>query len=79
MGVTSSGVKAKKGTIAADTRYYPYGTVMYIPGYGWGRVEDKGGAIKGQKIDLWFDSHKEALEWGRVRKRVKIWRPTRRH
>lgn len=56
----------KSGTVAADTRYYPFGTRMYIPGYGWGVVEDRGGAIKGpDRIDLYFDSHDDALRWGR--------------
>ncbi len=54
------------GTIAADTTYYPFGTRMYVPGYGWGTVEDRGGAIKGpDRIDLYFSSHEEALNWGR--------------
>jgi len=75
VGITASGKKAKPGTIAADTALYPFGTVMYIPGYGYGRVEDRGGAIKGQKIDLYFKSHKAALQWGRQRKRVTIWLP----
>ena len=65
VGVTSSGTNAKVGTIAADTKIYPYGTRMKIPGYGWGVVEDIGGAIKGARIDLFFNSHKDALEWGR--------------
>jgi hypothetical protein len=53
------------GTIAADTKYYPFGTRMYVPGYGWGVVEDRGGAIKGKnRIDLYFDSHSDALQWG---------------
>ncbi len=61
------------GTIAADTRYYPFGTRMYVPGYGWGKVEDRGGAIKGKnRIDLYFDSHEEALQWGRKKLRVQI-------
>jgi len=61
------------GTIAADTRYYPFGTRMYVPGYGWGTVEDRGGAIKGpDRIDLYFDSHDEALQWGRRKVRVTI-------
>ena len=61
------------GTIAADTHYYPFGTRMYIPGYGWGAVEDRGGAIKGpHRIDLYFDSHSDALNWGRKRVRVLI-------
>ncbi|MBX7245378.1 MAG: 3D domain-containing protein, partial [Candidatus Sumerlaeaceae bacterium] len=37
---------SRMGTIAADTSYYPFGTRMYIPGYGWGVVGDRGGAIK---------------------------------
>ena len=64
------------GTIAADTRYYPFGTRMYVPGYGWGVVEDRGGAIKGvDRIDLYFDSHSDALEWGRRKVYVTIEKP----
>ena len=36
------GRRARLGTIAADTRRYPFGTIMYVPGYGYGRVEDRG-------------------------------------
>ena len=76
VGITASGRKAKKGTIAADTGHYPVGTVMYIPGYGYGRVEDRGSAMKGaNKIDIYFPSHKKALEWGRRRANVKVWLP----
>jgi 3D (Asp-Asp-Asp) domain-containing protein len=61
------------GTIAADTRYYPFGTRMYIPGYGWGVVEDRGGAIKGEnRLDIFYNSHAEALQWGRRNVRVII-------
>lgn len=63
----------KDGTIAADTKYYPFGTRMYVPGYGWGTVLDRGGAIKGpDRIDLYFESHQEALVWGRRRVQVQI-------
>lgn len=63
----------ERGTIAADTKYYPFGTRMYIPGYGWGVVEDRGGAIKGpDRIDLYFDSHQDALQWGRRKIAVEI-------
>lgn len=56
----------RRGTIAADTDYYPFGTRMFVPGYGWGEVEDRGGAIKGAKrIDLYYGSHEDALIWGR--------------
>lgn len=54
------------GTIAADTKYYRFGTRMYVPGYGWGVVEDRGSAIKGStRLDLYMDSHSKALHWGR--------------
>ena len=54
------------GTLAADTNCYPFGTRFKIPGYGYGTVEDHGSAIKGKKrLDLYFESHSKALEWGR--------------
>ncbi len=75
VGLTASGTQARNGTIAADRRYYPFGTVMYIPGYGYGTVEDTGSAIQGPaRIDLFHDSHKQALEWGRRRVPVEVWR-----
>ena len=75
VGITSSGAMTRPGTLAADTSIYPYGTVMYIPGYGYGRVEDTGGAIKGQHIDLYRPNHWFARHWGVRSKRVKIWLP----
>jgi 3D (Asp-Asp-Asp) domain-containing protein len=73
VGMTASGAKARKGTIAADTTRYPFGTIMRIEGYGFGRVEDRGGAIKGDHLDLFFPSHRDALRWGRRRLPVRIW------
>lgn len=73
VGITSSGTKAKQGTIAADIRYYPYGTRMIIPGYGQGVVEDTGSAIKGpNRIDVYFGSRKKALRWGRQKVTVRV-------
>lgn len=61
------------GTVAADTRYYPFGMRLYIPGYGKGIVEDRGSAIKGPKrLDVFFKSHKKALIWGRQKVAVRI-------
>lgn len=63
----------RDGTIAADTQYYPFGTRIHVPGYGWGVVADRGGAIKGpDRLDLYFESHREALQWGRRRLKVDI-------
>lgn len=74
VGVTASGTRAKPGTIAADTRYYPMGTVMYIEGYGYGVVEDRGGKIRGRHhIDLFYPTHAEAKAWGRKKQSVVVW------
>jgi len=73
-GRTASGSKAKKGTIAADWTEYPKGTKMYIPGYGEGTVQDKGGKIKGSdRIDIWFPTHKQALNWGTRKIKVQVY------
>ncbi|MBI1319853.1 MAG: hypothetical protein GC168_13060 [Candidatus Hydrogenedens sp.] len=76
VGMTASGIQATEGTIAADTAYYPFGTIMYVPGYGYGRVEDRGTAIKGPgRIDIFYGKRKHALEWGRQKNvAVKVWR-----
>ena len=78
VGITASGTKARYGTIAADTSIFPFGTIMYIPGYGYGVVEDRGGDIKGYHIDLYYSSHQTALEWGKEIKKVKVWFPAAR-
>ena len=75
VGVTARGTRVHRGTIAADLALYPFGTVMYVDGYGYGRVEDTGSAIKQNHIDLFFRRHAEALQWGVCNKRVTIWFP----
>lgn len=75
VGITADGSKARKGTLAADTTRYPFGTRMYVPGYGWGVVQDRGRAIKGDRLDVFFGSHKKALEWGRQRLEVDVYFP----
>ena len=61
---TSTGVTATQGrTIAVDPRVIPYGTKVMFNGNEY-IAEDCGGAIKQKRIDLYFDSHQEALEWG---------------
>jgi 3D (Asp-Asp-Asp) domain-containing protein len=61
---TASGTVAGPGTIAVDTRMFPFGTRFYIPGYGYGRATDTGGYIRGQHIDLAMRSCSRALAWG---------------
>jgi len=68
-GITYSGLKVTRdlySTIAADLDVFPLGTILYIPNYGYGVVADIGGAIKGNKIDLYFDTVDEVYsEWGK--------------
>ena len=75
VGVTATGTKARRGTIAADTSRYPFGTRMKVPGYGKGTVEDVGSAIKGEHIDLFFKDHKDAQRWGVRKLIVTVWLP----
>ncbi len=78
VGCTASGKMAGRGTIAADARLFPFGAIMYVPGYGYGIVEDRGSAIKGHHIDLFYRSHLTANKWGSRKLRVKVWYPPRK-
>jgi 3D (Asp-Asp-Asp) domain-containing protein len=70
-GVTFSGLKVQRNknslsTIAADPTVFPIGSVLYIPGYGYGVVADTGSAIKGNRIDLYFETKDQVYkEWGK--------------
>lgn len=76
--ITATGTVGKVGVIAVDPRVIPLGTQVYIEGlggaknYGFGSAEDTGGAIKGQIIDLYFNTHKETVNWGRQQVKVYI-------
>ena len=70
-GITATGVKAKANhTIAADPNVLPYGTEI-LCSMGKFVVEDCGGAIKGNKIDIFFSEHQEAVNFGV--KELTIW------
>ncbi len=77
-GITYSGVRVRRdkdtvSTIAADLKIFPIGTILYIPGYGYGVVADKGSAIRGHKIDLYFDTIKQVYkEWGKKEVEVQV-------
>lgn len=67
---TASGTIPTAGkTIATDTNTIPFGTTVIINGHEY-VAEDKGGAIKGNRIDVFFDSHEEALAFGRQKSEV---------
>ena len=65
--VTAAGYKIRKGDkLVAAPKNYKFGTLLLIPGYSKKPVKvlDRGGAIKGNRLDVYFDSHEEALKWG---------------
>ncbi|MGP4076626.1 3D domain-containing protein [Halobacillus sp. K22] len=68
-GITFSGVNVKRdlySTIAADLNVFPIGTVLFIPDYGYGVVADKGSAIQGNELDLYFPTVEAVYEqWGK--------------
>lgn len=62
-GITASGTKATAGRTIAAPSTFAFGTKLEIDGKTY-VVEDRGGAITGNKIDIYMDSHAEALKWG---------------
>lgn len=67
-GITASQHKIEEGdAFVAAGRKYPFGTKMIIPGYNNDepvKVEDRGGAISDDRVDVFFPTHEQALEWG---------------
>lgn len=69
---TATGAIAKQGrTIAVDPKIIPYGTEVVIDGHTY-VAEDCGGVIKGNKIDIYFETHEETIKWGVQKKIVTI-------
>ncbi|MBR5586806.1 MAG: G5 domain-containing protein [Clostridia bacterium] len=77
-GITASGMQAQRGVVAVDPSVIPLGTKLYIesadgyPDYGYAVAGDTGGAIKGYRVDLFMDSHAEAINFGRRNVKVYI-------
>ncbi|EHQ87287.1 3D domain-containing protein [Desulfosporosinus youngiae] len=63
-GRTATGASVRSGIIAVDPRIIPLGKKVYVEGYGSASALDTGGAIKGNRIDLYMNSQQEALSWG---------------
>ena len=68
---TATGTTVRQGTVAVDPRYIPYGTRMFIVSndgeyiYGIAVAEDCGGDIKGDRMDLYFPTYEECIQFGR--------------
>ena len=70
-GITASGAKVKSWYTVAAGKAYPMGTVIYIPALkdkpngGWFLVQDRGGAIKNNKLDIYMSTYNECIKFGR--------------
>ena len=77
-GITASGMQARVGVVAVDRRVIPLGTRLYIEAvdgswvYGEAIAGDTGGAIKGNRIDLFFNTKAECMQFGKKAARVYI-------
>jgi len=71
-GRTATGMWATYGHVAVDPRVIKLGSLVFVEGYGFAIASDTGGAIKGNRIDLCFDSRSTALRFGRKKVRVHV-------
>lgn len=64
-GLTSIGIPVREGIVAVDPRVIPYGSKVWLDGFGWLLAADTGGAIRGNRLDVFMDSKAAAFQWGR--------------
>lgn len=69
---TALGISPHAGVAAVDPAVIPLGTRLYVEGYGKAVALDTGGAIKGNRIDLFYESENEAIAWGKRNTRVYV-------
>lgn len=80
-GKTATGRDARKSGIAVDPEIISLGSYIDVPGYNrgpnnngsWIMADDTGRVIKGNKIDLRFQTHGEAKKWGKKEMIVRVW------
>jgi 3D (Asp-Asp-Asp) domain-containing protein len=77
-GITATGLNLKKNpsikVIAVDPKVIPLGSKVYVEGYGYAIAADKGGGIKGNKIDVFMPTKAKAIQWGVKTVKVKVYK-----
>jgi len=73
-GKTATGRSAWTKGVAIDPKIIKLGSRLDIPGYGvWVKADDVGGSVKGNRIDVRFLDHEEAIRWGVKKLKIRVW------
>lgn len=73
---TATGVEPRQGMIAVDPKVIAMGSKVYVEGYGYAVAADTGGAIRGNRIDVFFPTLRQCVDWGRKSVRIYVIKPT---
>lgn len=69
---TYTGLPVDIGVVAVDPSVIPLGSVVYVPGYGYAVALDRGGAIKGHRVDVYFPTREAATAWGVKKLKIRV-------
>lgn len=69
---TYTGLPVDIGVVAVDPSVIPLGSVVYVPGYGYAVALDRGGAIKGHRVDVYFPAREAASAWGVKKLKIRV-------
>lgn len=69
---TATGIYPYEGVVSVDPRVIPLGTRLYVENYGYAVAADTGGSIKGNRVDVFFNTYQQAINWGRRTVKIHI-------
>lgn len=72
---TATGIEPREGMIAVDPKVIAMGSKVYVEGYGYAIAADTGGAIRGNKIDVFFPTLRQCINWGRKSVHIYVLEP----
>jgi len=73
---TATGVEPREGLIAVDPKVIAMGSKVYVQGYGYAIAADTGGAIRGNRIDVFFPTLRQCIDWGRKSVHIYVLQPS---
>lgn len=73
---TATGVEPREGLIAVDPKIIAMGSKVYVEGYGYAIAADTGGAIRGNRIDVFFPTFRQCIDWGRKSVHIYVLQPS---